>query len=215
MPEPAAKIEEFFSKYKTRTYPKGQIIIYSGDQPDYVYNVVSGKVKQYDVTYRGDEIILNIFKPPAFFPMAIVINKTPNLYIYEADSDVELRQAPINEVYEFVKANPDVTLDLLSRVYKGLDGLLQKMSYLMSSNAKSRLMYELIVEARRFGEHTKDGGCRINLSEKDLGARAGLSRETISREISKLKTEGIVSLKGRSIFINNMETLQNKIGKEI
>lgn len=210
----AGQVKEFFLNYRPRKYTKGQILILSGDQTDYVYYLVSGKVKQYDVTYRGDEIILNVFKPGAFFPMSLAINKTMNPYIYEAETDIEIRQAPADEVVEFLHNNPDVTFDLLSRLYKGIDGLLGRMAYLMAGSAKSRVLYELLIEAKRFGQ-AQDKGFLLNISEKDLGARAGLSRETISREIHKLKTDNIIITKDNRLFINNLNALEKKLGQEV
>jgi CRP/FNR family transcriptional regulator len=209
------KIETFFDAYRLRKYPKGQILILNGDNTDYVYHLVEGRVKQYDVSYRGDEIILNVFKPPAFFPMSLAINKTPNPYIFEAETDVEIRQAPADEVVEFVRSNPDVLFDLLSRVYRGTDGLLGRIAHLMSSSAKGRLMYELLVECRRFGEIAKDGSCSVQVNEKELGARAGLSRETVSREINKLAKEKLVTMQAGKITIGNVDVFESKLGKVI
>lgn len=206
------KIEEFFGQYNLRHYSKGQILLLNGDETDYVYHLISGKVKQYDVSYRGDEVILNVFKPPAFFPMSLAINKGVNPYIYEAETDIEIRQAPANEVVEFVKANPDVLLDLLSRVYRGVDGLLGRVVHLMSSSARSRLLYELIIECRRFGKDQPAGGCVITLNEKDLGARAGLSRETVNREVSKLKKDGLIKVSHNNFLVKDVAELEHKLG---
>lgn len=210
-----SKIEVFFSKYRLKQYAKGQILILNGDEPDSVYHLVRGNVKQYDVTYRGDEVILNIYKPPAFFPMSLAINKGVNPYIYEAETELELRQAPASEVIEFLKTNPDVMFDLLSRVYRGLDGLLGRMARLMASSAQDRLVYELVVEARRFSVIQEDNSCMLGINEKDLGARAGLSRETISREIHKLKDQDLISMSGKGILIKDITTLEEKLGQAI
>src|ERR1044072_8047291 len=106
MPENiAAKIEAFFRPYRAHTYSKGEVIILNGDEPGYVHYLVEGKVKQYDITYRGDEVILNVFKPPAFFPMSLAINKTPNPYTYEAETDVKVRRAPAADAVAFIKSD--------------------------------------------------------------------------------------------------------------
>lgn len=209
------KIETFFEQFRVRSYAKGQILLLSGDQPEYVYHLLKGKVKQYDVTYRGNEIILNVFKPPAFFPMSLAINKTINSCIYEAETDIDIRQAPVDETIKFIKDNPDVMFDLLSRVYRGIDDLLGRMTYLMTSSAESRLIYELIIEARRFGTMNDEGGCSITINEIGLGARAGLSRETVSREVTKLKNQGLIKIEGKNIFINNIKALEQKLGQEV
>jgi CRP-like cAMP-binding protein len=209
------KIEDFFSTFRLRKYEKGQILILNGDETIYIYHLVSGKVKEYDVTYRGDEIILNIFKPPAFFPMSLALNKVPNPYIYEAETDIEVHQVPAGDAIQFLKDNPDVVLDLLSRVYRGVDGMLGRMAALMSGSAKSRLMYELILEARRFSKKQNNGSYILDVNERDIGARAGLSRETVSREMRKLKNDGLVSVSPPHIIINNLDELELKLGQAV
>ncbi len=211
----ATQIENFFSNYKIRKYPKGQILILNGDGTDVIYNIVEGRVKQYDVTYRGDEVILNTFKPPAFFPMSLAINKAENPYIYEAETDIEVRQAPSDDVIEFLKSNPEVLFDLLSRVYMGVDGLIGRMAQLMAGSAKGRLMFEIHIECRRFGNVDKDGSCTFTINERSLGARAGLSRETVSREMGKLIDEKLVSFVGGKLTITNLEVFEGKLAKVI
>jgi CRP-like cAMP-binding protein len=211
----ADKIETFFAKYRLRHYAKGQVLILNGDRTNYIYHLIKGKVKQYDVTYRGEEVILNVFKPPAFFPMSLAINKVQNPYIYEAETEIEVRQVPAQEAVAFIKANPDVMFDLLCRVYRGIDGILGRMAHLMSSSARGRLIYEIILEARRFGAMQPDGGCLLSITEKDLGARAGLTRETVSREISKLKAEGLIDVGSKDILVKNMTLLEQKPGQVV
>jgi CRP/FNR family transcriptional regulator, cyclic AMP receptor protein len=212
--EVSNKIETFFSQYALQKYKKGQILIHAGDEPSCIFHLMEGKVKQYDLSYRGDEVILNIFKPPAFFPMSYAVNKTPNTYFYEADSDLELRKAPIEEVVKFIKSNPDILYDLLSRVYRGADGLIGRMAHLMASTAKSRIMYELIIECRRFG-HPDNQGCVVNLNESDIGARAGLSRETVSRELQKLKADGLIVISSKHVTVPDLEKLEVSLGKDL
>lgn len=209
------KIEDFFAQYRLRQYAKGQIMILNGDNTDYVYHLIKGRVKEYDVSHHGDEVVLNVFKPPAFFPMSLAINKVPNHYIYEAETDIEIRQAPADAVVTFIKANPDVMYDLLSRVYRGVDGMFGRMTRLMAGSAKSRLMYELALEARRFGVIQKNGSCALGIHEKDLGIRAGLSRETVSREMNKLKAEGVIVVSNKGILINNLKALEKKLDQEV
>jgi len=213
-PAIAEKIEKFFSQYQIHQYHKGQILIHAHDEPQHVFYLVSGKVKQYDISYRGDEVVLNIFKPPAFFPMAYAMNKTVNHYFFEAEADVELRLAPIDEAISFIKANPDVLYNLLSRVYSGMDGLLGRLAHLMAGSARSRVMFELLIECRRFG--TPDGSrVVVSLTETDIGTHAGLARETVSREVRKLKEEGLISLTKNTIVVNDLERLAASVSHEL
>jgi CRP-like cAMP-binding protein len=202
------KLEIFFSQYREREYKKGQVLILNGDTADSIYYLLSGRVKMYDVSYRGDEVVLNTFKPPAFFPMSIAINKSENPFIYEAETDIKFRQAPANEVVKFLKQNADVTFDLLSRLYSGTDGLLLRMAQLMMGSARSRLLQEIVLECRRFGEKQNDGSYILNMTEKDLGSYSGLSRETVNREVGKLKKTGQLHIDGHRVKIPDLVKLE-------
>jgi len=207
------KITAHFAKYPEREYKKGQILVLAGEKVPYVYHLVSGTVKQYAISYRGDEVIVNMFKPPAFFPMSHAMHGNPSQFVLEAETDITVHLASVDETVAFLKDNPDVLYDLLSRVYRGLDGLLGRVAHLMTSNAKGRVIYELLIEAKRFGAQHKNGTYTVRLSEKDLGARAGLSRETINRELQKLKTDELIELSRNVVRIPDLEKLETALQK--
>ncbi len=214
MPSVTDKVDRYFSKYPKRIYPKGQILVFADENPDNIFYIVRGQVRKYDVTYRGDEVIVNIFKPPAFFPMSWAINHTPNRYFYKTETETEIHAVPTNDALEFLKANPDVMLDLLSRIYRGMDGLLGRVVHLMSGTARSRLIYELIIECRRFGA-ASGNKYTLSITETDLAARSGLSRETISREMRKLKDRGWIIIASKSITITDISALEKALGGEL
>lgn len=205
------KIKKFFGDYSLRHYARGQVLILGEQDTKHVYYIVKGKVKQYSISHKGDEVIVNTFKPPAFFPMSLAINRGSNKFVYEAETDIEVRQAPATEAVSFIKDNPDVMFDLLSRLYIGVDGLLERMVQLMSGNAQTRLIYEIVLEGARFGNSDDRKSCTILITEKDLGTRAGLARETVNREISKLKKEGLIEVKNQSVVIKNISALNKKL----
>lgn len=201
-------VENFFSNYTLRSYKKGQVLILDDEGPNQIFYLVSGRVKVYDISYRGDEIILNSFGPGAAFPVALLVNKSRNRYIYEAASDITIRQAPSNDVVTFLKNEPQVMYYMLSEIYTKLDDILGRMSHLMASSAKRRLIYELLLECKHFGIKQSDGRHELTVTEKDIGARAGLSRETVSREINKLKREKLVAVEHNVISITSLPDLE-------
>lgn len=208
----SVKISEYFSTFPKRSYPKGQILVFADEDPDHIFFLTKGRVRQYDVSYRGDEVIVNIFKDGAFFPMSWAINHSKNSYFYKTEEATDLHIVPADKAVDFIKSNPDVMLDLLSRVYRGLDGLLGRLVNLMSGTALSRLIYELIIECRRFGTEQGEGRYLLNISEVDLAARAGLSRETVSREMKKIKELGLVEFADRQICVKDLAALEQKLG---
>lgn len=208
------KIRKFFSQYPLLCYTSGQILLFHGDIPEYVFMLVDGRVKMSDVSYRGDEVIIHMFHAPIFFPMGMVINHKKSSYLFRADSDVAVYKAPARAVDEFVKQNADVAYTLLSRVYEGTDVLLDRIAHLMSSNAKSRLMFEILTACMYYGE-TIGNQCSIKLRERELAARTGLTRETISREIRKLSNRELITYKGSIITILDLENFKTAVSPNL
>lgn len=210
----AAKIDTALSKYPKRSYPKGQILVFADETPEHIFYITKGRVRKYDVSYRGDEVIVNIFKPPAFFPMSEAINHSHNNYFYKTEEETEVHIVPAEEALRFLKDNPDVMLDLLMRIYRGMDGLLGRLVQLMSGSAKSRLLYELLIESRRFGKKNPDGSITLTITEVDLASRAGMSRETVSREMKQIKADGLVGVTPKGITVKDLSTLEEKVGAD-
>lgn len=207
------KIETYFSQYDVKTYAKGELITLANQAPAGISLLVSGVVEQYDISTEGNKITLNIYKPPAFFPMSWAINQTPNSYFFGAITKVTLRQADPAATVQFLRANPDVLFDLLSRVYTGTDILMRRLALAASGIAVNRLLYELLIEAYRFGVPSAADQTVLTIRQNTLAARSGLARETVSRELHKLEKHNLLALtkEGITINIDKLEAALNLI----
>jgi CRP-like cAMP-binding protein len=197
-----ARLDAFFAEDRKKSFKKDEIIIFPHEDPTGVMYLEQGLIEQYDITPEGHKVTVNIFKPHAFFPMSWAMNATPNTYFYAALSDVEMKIAQPPRVIEFLQNNPDILLNLLSRVYKGTDALLQRLVIASSGVASARLAFELLIEGYRFGTQQADEGLFIALKRGTLAARSGLARETVSRELHKFEHEGFIVLKKGGIELN-------------
>lgn len=187
------KLNRFFVDYPLKRYSQGDIIVFAdGTIPPVMY-LTKGRVGQYNISENGTKTVLTIFQPPAFFPMLNAVNKIPNKHFYEAITDVQLRVAPADDVVVFLQEEPEVMYDLLCRLYSGVEGLLGKLSNLMAGTARSRLVLELSLAAERFGVQQDDGSMLLRMTESQLAQQTGLARETVSRELQKLKKEGVIT----------------------
>lgn len=205
------KVDEFFKKYKRQEHKKGTLLIRADEDPSGIFYLTKGRVKEYAISKKGDELIINIFKPPSFFPMSWAVNKTLNVYYFEAVEDIEIYKIPEQEALNYIKNNPDVLYDLLTRVYKGTDGLLMRMVYLMSGQAYARVVAELLISAGRFGKIKHDKVIELTLTEKDLAAQSGMARETVSREIKALKDKDLIDFNHGLLLIKNLNLLKEEL----
>lgn len=206
----STKVKDFFSQFPARHFTKGHILALADVEPEGVWHLESGQVRQYGIAPNGDHIVVNIYNPPAFFPMSWAINKTPNQYFFDAVTDITVRTAPAEAAVKFLQDNPDVAFDLLSRVYRGTDGLLGRMSRLMQNSGRNRILYELVVACQRTKQ--PGGPYALHLHETDLASRVGLARETVNREMRALKAEGLIKVGADGITIPDLGALKKATG---
>lgn len=204
------KLDTFFKEFKQEDFKKGQLLIRAMEEPKGIFFLREGLVKMYAISKKGDESVLTIFKPYSFFPMSWAINNSKNIYFFETMTPVTANIVSKDKIIKYLEKNPDILLNLLSRVYKGLDGVLLRMNYLMSGDAYSRLVAELVIEAKRFGEKNNTH-LKMRISENDLAIESGMTRETVSREIKKLKNKGLISIKDRELTIPSLTKLEQEI----
>lgn len=207
------KLDIFFSKYKNQKYKQRDVLIRADENPNGVFFLKKGTVKMYVITKNGDELVLNIFKPLSFFPMSYALTNKPNIYFYESVTDADVWKAPKEDVLKFIRLNPDVMLDLLTRLYSGIEGLLMRLSYLMSANAHERLIVEILIYIKRFHKNELQNGIdiHINITEKELANLTGLTRETVSRELKSLKNKGLITFVRRKLTVHNLRLLEAEI----
>lgn len=205
------KIDAFFTKYKYQSYKKGEILVRADDDPPGIFYLQEGIVKEYTISQKGEELVVNIFKPSSFFPMSWAINGTANTFYFEAVTPAKIRRAPKEDVIAFLTRNPDVLFDLLARVYRGTDGLLTRLTYLMSGGSKGKLITEILIHAKRFGQTKKNGAIIVTISQKDLASQIGVSRETVNRELKILKDKGFVRFNRGVLTITHLDVLKNEL----
>ncbi len=200
--EASRQVDIFFEAYRQSTYARGELLVLPDDSaPPPITYLRRGVVVQYDITSNGDKVIVNVFKPGAFFPVSGAVNQATNGYYFEAATEVVASQAPPRAVQVFLKEKPEIVYDLLQRLYRGLDGVLRRMVLLLGETADKRVVHELLISAERFGIKQPDGSIHIRVTAATLAQQTGLARETVSRELKKLREAGRVDVTRGTIII--------------
>ncbi len=207
----ADRIEAFFAQYSLKKAKKGAILMYPDDDPPGAVYLVSGQIRQYDITSKGNEVVVNVFKEHAVLPLTWIVNQAPNHFFYEAFTDIAYKQAPRSNVADFIKDTDGVAHMLLGRLLSGIDGYQQRLAHLMGGSGYGRVVCELLIECKRFGSKQNDGTYTLSLREEELANRAGLSRETVSRELAKLKKAGLLHVSHGGIVIKDMSELEKRL----
>ncbi len=214
MKEPVRqKLDQFFSNFRAQKYKKGEVLIEADKAPEAIFYLTEGVVRRYSISPQGEELNLNLFKPISFFPMSWVLNDSIPRHYFEALTPCLVRKAPKKEVLKFLEENPDVIWDAIQRIYRGMEGLWEKMENLMAGNAENRLVSEFVILAKRFGQRKGGGSVMVDLrlTEKDLASESGVTRETVSRIIHKLEQKNLIEFKNSTLVVMDLGKLQDEL----
>jgi CRP/FNR family cyclic AMP-dependent transcriptional regulator len=191
------QFQTFLERYPTKTFKKGEIIIFQGEAPRSGYVVKSGIVKAYNLSINGDEKPVSYYSAPAVFPGAWVYGKIPSaIFYYEAfTSEVVLHLVNREEYMTFIKQHPDIMFSELERYMIDQLGKSMRLNALQHSRASDKLLYTLHYLALSHGKNVGPQQIEItlDLTHQDFANLTGLTRETAATELNKLKHRGVIS----------------------
>ena len=202
----------FFDDFPSATYKKGSLILTSDEDPEGMYYLKSGYVRQYAKKADGSILYLHIYRPGSCFPLMWLFNDTPNRYTYEAMTEVVIRRAPAGKVKAFVGKHPEILESFMSRILLGLDGLLARMESLVLDSAYAKTVLLFWYFAKTFGE--KKGNTvliGVPMSHREIAQWIGTARETASLTTEELRKKGIVGYRGKHYAILDMAKLDGEL----
>ena len=201
--------ETFYKQFTTRDYKKGEMLIRADDDPQGIFCLTKGYVRQYTISKTGFELTLHILKPISYFPMVWAINGAPNTYYFEALTFVEVGRAPRDKVVDFIKDKPIIISALLSELLEDYAETLTRIEHLVFSDAYRRIISVLMYIAKHFGEKTKNGLIvHHRFTQQDIATLTGVARETASIEIAKLEKKGLIKYVDHSILFASIDKLE-------
>lgn len=174
-----------------RAFPKNRIILLETDTPNYMYLVLSGKVRVIQHCADGAEQVLAIHHKGTFFgEMALLDGKTsPATLIAHEDATVGLIARRDFE-------NQILTNDrMLRQIITILCGRLRESWFLMKlsrfGNAEQKIRGVLKYLSSQYGVDDARGKIlSIKLTHRTVAGYASVSRETASRILSRFSREG-------------------------
>lgn len=180
---------------KVRHYPKGQIILYEGENPTDAFVVKEGAVKIYDIDEDGNEKILHIVKAPGIFPTLFLFgNRGVTNTFYTTVSDSELYVLSRADLEAKMEADPVLSMYCLRWFASEVSEILRRMSSLEKTSTRDKLIANLGYLHRQHADVQKGGWSRVRfpISHQLLADMIGVTRESTTMVMKDLQKEKIV-----------------------
>ncbi|MBV8083684.1 MAG: Crp/Fnr family transcriptional regulator [Chloroflexi bacterium] len=195
---------------RPRHYAKGDLIFQQGDPGDAFYVIESGEVKIVLTSADGREAILAILGPGHFFGELSLLDGEVRSADVLAKEDCTLLLLHRGDFRPFLRSHPDAAealLAVLSRRLRATDDIVHDAAFLDVAARLARLLLKL---GEAHGRQEEGGRMvlGIRLTQEDLAAMVGSTRETVNKWLKTWERGGLISNRGGILTITNAHELQ-------
>jgi CRP-like cAMP-binding protein len=162
-------------------------------------------VKVYKLSPDGKEHTLHIQGPGDLVAEAAIFDSMAYPASCNAMEDSTLVRVSREAFVNLLKGHPELSLKMMSAYSKRLRQFVSKIEELSMRDIRSRLAGYLVSNIKmQNGVAT----CSLKYSKKELASLLGTIPETLSRALSFLKQQGLITEKDKSIIIPDPEKLR-------
>lgn len=201
-----------------RRFEAGQTLVWSGDRMDFVASVVNGIATLTQTMEDGRRQMVGLLLPSDFVGRP---GRARAPYDVTATTDVMLccfRREPFEAM---IRETPHLAQRLLEMTLDELDAAREWMLLLGRKTAREKIASLLAILARRnatLQARAGSGGAitfDLPLTREAMSDYLGLTLETVSRQISALRRDGVIHLEGkRHITVPDMNRLLGEAGDD-
>jgi CRP-like cAMP-binding protein len=195
--------------YKIENYSKEDIIFFEDDECKCLSIILEGSVEIQKIDSNGKVLTvakflagnifgeLLIFSDSSKFPMTVVSKVNSVILHINKESVVKLCQLETHFLYSYLKIISNKAFILN-----------QKLKEVTLKTIRQQISEFIINQSRR---NNNAAIIKINMSKKDWADKIGVQRPSLSRELIKMKEEGIIDYEKDIIKILNMDNLKEYI----
>lgn len=200
-----------------RSYQAGQVIVWSGERMDFVASLIDGVASLTQALEDGRTQIVGLLLPSDFLGRP---GREMASYTVTAVTDVTLccfRRKPFEAM---MAHNPRIPARLLEMTLDELDAAREWLMLLGRKSAREKIASFLAILARREAalNRRRPSGfidLTLPLTREAMADYLGLTLETVSRQMSALKRDNLIELRGkRGVVLPDYDRLLAESGDD-
>ncbi|EHK2401138.1 Crp/Fnr family transcriptional regulator [Clostridium perfringens] len=193
-----------------KSFKENDVLCREGEKSDKLFLIREGRVKICKITKEGKEQIVYVLSKGDFFGENNIFtsNNISNFSAY-AIIDVKLCILKKENLEKILIKNPEISLKIIQEMADRINSAENLAQTLATRDVEARLATVLIEFMNKYGQK-KEEEIYINLplNREQIANYCGITRETVSRRLSKFDKLGIIKLQGnKGLIIKDKEAL--------
>ena len=206
----AAQLERIHRLARVLTVGPGQAIVRQGEIVDGLYGVISGRVEIGSSSADGQRFIRRFGEPGQIWGFLSVFDGQGSPYFYFAHDTARILFIQKSDFLKFLDEFPEVWVKVVRELTRVHRQTLQDIEELLFANLSSRLARLLLSLGKSNEDKDAPQGSRLKITQEQLAALLGVTRQSVSKELRALEAEGIIGISYRGISILDPARLRKK-----
>ena len=192
-----------------RHFARGATIVHQGEVPGRVVVIERGHAKVSATDEDGKEVLFAFRGPGDVIGEAAALSGEPRLATVRALDPIDAFALTVSDFEAVLEEHPRIALVLLKVVLSRLAEADRQQFEFAAYQTIGRIARRLVELAERFGEPCDDGvQISLAISQEELAAWAGASREATSKALHDLREIGLVDTRRRRLTVRDVERLR-------
>ena len=189
---------------------KGQRLFDLGQLATRFFLVQSGQIKLSRLSPDGQEKIIAIMRAGQTFAEAVMfMDRRVYPVCADAINPSEVLSFENNTFLEVLRGNMETCFKLMAAMSMRLHELVAEIDSLCLHNATFRLVVYLLHQVPEDVDATSH--FQLPIPKGTLAARLSITRETLSRQLARLRTKGLIEVVGQNIILRDIEGLRKLV----
>ena len=205
------ELEEILNDIEHHCFKKDDIICLEGSHLSSLIIVSNGTIKLSKTTHEGKDQIIRILSAGEFFGELSLFNYNyVTNFAATAVGDVCICIISKKNMNTVLAQNCNITLKILNEVSKKLMETENLATCLATNDIEHRIICMLLEFVDKYGIYKNDIlEVDLPLSREGMANYVGVTRESISRKLSKFEQDGLFELKGvKQLIIKDLDKMK-------
>ena len=197
-----------------RVYRKDDLVFQGGAASDEVFVLLDGRIKIFELSKEGKEVILWFCFPGELFGVSEVFQKRIREVNAQACSQVEVLAIKNTDFQRYIKQHAHLALQVIGLLSYRLRELSDVVLNLVSDDVTCRVIKLLKRLCSRYGKPAGEHILLdIALTHQEMADMIGTSRQTVTAVLSVFRKKGVLKMEQRYLYLQDITWLESVAGK--
>jgi CRP/FNR family transcriptional regulator len=189
-------------------YPRGSVLFREGDHPTAIYVLCSGKVKVSVSSQEGRTMILRIARAGDVLGLSAALVGGEQETTVEALEPVRARVLHLNHLNSMMKEYAEVSLGAARSMARDYRAAFDEARLIALPSSPAGRIARLILDWAEEARRNASPFVTMSLTHEEVASMAATTRETVTRTLSRLRKENVITTRGVALTVLQPSALE-------